>query len=361
MKKILALLMAVALLATLTACGGNTEPNTDTSTTTTTSVNTTTTTDAEESTTTTEATDEGTTTSTEGTETTANPTEDKIPTTTAKPTEGKAPTAAHTHKYTSKVTKAATCAAEGVKTFTCSCGDTYTEKVAATAHKWGEWKQTTAPSYTAKGKETRTCSGCSKKETRDVAQLSLDEKFKEYIELMREKGSDLGNFDSTDALTPEKIVIWIDMRTPVESLYDNRWVDIEIGGEMKNMLARDYSVKDIDAFTTSVFGRTYDFTKMNLQYYDGSHWFQYDAKDKMVTIFMYGGAGSGPADEIKYNGYTKLDGNHYEVTYTQYGYYLDRETMTFHETKAIVTMIVEMKNGNPIIISHKKGEVTFIN
>ena len=147
MKKILALLMAVALLATLTACGGNTEPNTNTSTTTTTNVDTTTTMEAEESTTTTEATDEGTTTATDGTETTANPTEGKTPTTTAKPTEGKAPTAAHTHKYTSKVTKAATCAAEGVKTFTCSCGDTYTEKVATTAHKWGEWKQTTAPSY----------------------------------------------------------------------------------------------------------------------------------------------------------------------------------------------------------------------
>ena len=350
MKKILALLMAVALLATLTACGEKTEPNTDTSTTTTT----TTSTEA----TTTVATDE-TTTATEGTETTAAPTEGETPTTTAKPTEGTA-TAAHTHKYTSKVTKAATCAAEGVKTFTCSCGDTYTEKIAATAHKWGEWKQTTAPSYTAKGVETRTCSVCSKKETRDVAQLSLDEKFKEYVELMREKGSDLGYFDSTDALTPEKIVIWIDMRTPVESLYDNRWVDIEIGGEMDNMLARDYSVKDIDAFTTSVFGRTFDFTKMNLQYYDGSHWFQYDAKNKTVTIFMWGGAG-GPADEIEYNGYTKLDGNHYEVTYTQYGYSVDRETMTFHETKAIVTMIVEMKNGNPIIVSHKKGEETIIN
>lgn len=41
----------------------------------------------------------------------------------------------HTHSYTAKVTKAATCTAEGVKTYTCSCGASYTEKIAKTAHK----------------------------------------------------------------------------------------------------------------------------------------------------------------------------------------------------------------------------------
>ena len=41
----------------------------------------------------------------------------------------------HTHSYTAKVTKAATCTAEGVRTYTCSCGASYTEKIAKTAHK----------------------------------------------------------------------------------------------------------------------------------------------------------------------------------------------------------------------------------
>lgn len=35
----------------------------------------------------------------------------------------------HTHSYTSAVTKAETCVATGVKTFTCSCGDSYTESI----------------------------------------------------------------------------------------------------------------------------------------------------------------------------------------------------------------------------------------
>ncbi len=46
--------------------------------------------------------------------------------------------AVHTHEYTSAVTKAATCTTTGVKTYTCSCGDTYTEEIASTgAHTGG--------------------------------------------------------------------------------------------------------------------------------------------------------------------------------------------------------------------------------
>ncbi len=40
----------------------------------------------------------------------------------------------HTHSYTSSVTKAATCTEAGIKTFTCSCGNSYTETIKATGH-----------------------------------------------------------------------------------------------------------------------------------------------------------------------------------------------------------------------------------
>ncbi len=40
----------------------------------------------------------------------------------------------HTHSYTSAVTKAATCNATGIRTFTCSCGDSYTEEIAIDAN-----------------------------------------------------------------------------------------------------------------------------------------------------------------------------------------------------------------------------------
>lgn len=307
MKKILALLMAVALLATLTACGENTKPNTDTNTTTTTtSADTTTTTDAEESTTsanatTTEANDESTTTATDGTGTTAKPTEGKAPTTTAKPTKTDKTTAAHTHKYTAKVTKAATCTAEGVKTFTCSCGDAYTEKVAAIGHKWGEWKQTTAPSYTAKGQETRTCDTCSKKETRDVAQLLLDELFEEYTNGI----IGLPAFDSANKLTAIDVFMWVlDYHQtytvePIEESYD----------EKMDIVYRVYAIGDIDAYTTALLNHTWDYSV-----FDGitSSWV-YNAKNKTITVAVVGGAGGGWS--TIYKGYKQIDSTHYVITY----------------------------------------------
>lgn len=43
---------------------------------------------------------------------------------------------AHTHSYTSSVTANPTCANAGTKTFTCSCGDSYTESIPASGHQW---------------------------------------------------------------------------------------------------------------------------------------------------------------------------------------------------------------------------------
>lgn len=40
----------------------------------------------------------------------------------------------HTHSYTSEVSKEATCTEVGEKTFTCECGDSYTEEIAALGH-----------------------------------------------------------------------------------------------------------------------------------------------------------------------------------------------------------------------------------
>lgn len=42
----------------------------------------------------------------------------------------------HTHSYTETVTTPATCTTEGVKTYTCECGDTYTEAIPVIAHSY---------------------------------------------------------------------------------------------------------------------------------------------------------------------------------------------------------------------------------
>lgn len=67
----------------------------------------------------------------------------------------------HTHSYTEKVTKKATCTEKGTKTFTCECGDSYTEEIPATGHN-SVTDKAVAPTCTATGKtEGAHCSICN--------------------------------------------------------------------------------------------------------------------------------------------------------------------------------------------------------
>lgn len=79
----------------------------------------------------------------------------------------------HTHKYDSKITKAATCTSDGVKTYTCSCGDKYTETIPATGHNWSSWKTVKQPTETSEGRDERTCSNCNAKESRTLPKLPV--------------------------------------------------------------------------------------------------------------------------------------------------------------------------------------------
>ena len=74
------------------------------------------------------------------------------------------------HKYNVAVT-APTCTAKGYTTHTCSvCGKSYKDTyTSALGHNYGAWKQTKAPTCTAQGTEKRTCTRCSASQTRTVA------------------------------------------------------------------------------------------------------------------------------------------------------------------------------------------------
>ena len=65
--------------------------------------------------------------------------------------------APHEHSYTETVTKAATCTEPGERTFTCACGDTYTEEIPAAGHAWGDWVTVKEPSETEEGLAARVC------------------------------------------------------------------------------------------------------------------------------------------------------------------------------------------------------------
>ncbi|MBR6513562.1 MAG: S-layer homology domain-containing protein [Clostridia bacterium] len=67
----------------------------------------------------------------------------------------------HTHSYTSAVTKQPTCSAEGTRTYTCSCGYSYTESIKATGHTAGDWVEVKAPTETTEGLCEQRCKVCN--------------------------------------------------------------------------------------------------------------------------------------------------------------------------------------------------------
>jgi hypothetical protein len=70
-------------------------------------------------------------------------------------------TAMHTHSWDGgTITQAATCTGNGVKTYTCSCGETKTETINATGHTWVA--QTTTVHHDAEGVNQQVQTGSTK-------------------------------------------------------------------------------------------------------------------------------------------------------------------------------------------------------
>lgn len=75
----------------------------------------------------------------------------------------------HTHTYSSSITTQPTCTATGVRTFTCSCGSSYTETVAALGHAWDEGEIIANAGCTAEGLKQYTCTRCKVTKTEAVS------------------------------------------------------------------------------------------------------------------------------------------------------------------------------------------------
>lgn len=74
----------------------------------------------------------------------------------------------HVHTFASSITKEAACMENGVKTFLCECGESYTEEIPATGHLYGEWKITQQPTCGKEGEKERICANCGDKQTERI-------------------------------------------------------------------------------------------------------------------------------------------------------------------------------------------------
>lgn len=86
----------------------------------------------------------------------------------------------HTHNYVSSVTKQPTCTSTGTRTYTCSCGDSYTETIAKTSHSWVDRYETkTIPPKThTENVIKQVCGGCGAQfDTADEAAIHIMKDF----------------------------------------------------------------------------------------------------------------------------------------------------------------------------------------
>lgn len=87
--------------------------------------------------------------------------------------------AVHEHSYTETVTTAATCTEDGVMTYTCECGDTYTEEIPATGHSFTNYVYNEDATFDTNGTETARCDNCDETDTRIAEGTQLSYTYKD--------------------------------------------------------------------------------------------------------------------------------------------------------------------------------------
>lgn len=79
----------------------------------------------------------------------------------------------HIHQYTAEVVREPSCILAGLRKYTCSCGNFYTEMIPAPGHVATDWTVAEEPTTTYMGTEQRTCSVCGVVlDSRPVAMLA---------------------------------------------------------------------------------------------------------------------------------------------------------------------------------------------
>lgn len=78
------------------------------------------------------------------------------------------PKLSHTHSYTSSETTPASCGVEGLMTYTCACGDVYTETIPALEHNYVQ-VGVTEPTCTEAGRTGNVCTLCGKAYTETIS------------------------------------------------------------------------------------------------------------------------------------------------------------------------------------------------
>lgn len=138
----------------------------------------------------------------------------------------------HAHVYMEEMAAEADCENDGVKTYTCDCGDYYTEVITAKGHLYENYVYNEDATYLVDGTETSTCRGCDLTDTRIVEGTKLEYT---YVEMSATKyvkksvnvrslpctdGEKLGSLDMND-----KVIV-------TGQCNETKWYCIEFDGSV---------------------------------------------------------------------------------------------------------------------------------
>jgi cell division septation protein DedD len=112
---------------------------------------------------------------------------------------------AHEHNYKGEVTTKPTCTQDGIMTYTCECGETYTQVIPKTGHKQGAWEVVTPATTEVAGKEVKKCTVCEEVlAEREIAKLEPQETDAGIVGVNLEKLNDYG-IANAFGVDPEKL------------------------------------------------------------------------------------------------------------------------------------------------------------
>lgn len=228
--------------------------------------------------------------------------------------------AAHTHQYSSKVTKSASCLKEGVKTFLCACGKSYTEKIPAAGHGWGDWVTVKRPTAIEKGTAERKCGKCGDVQQKTLPMLDIDGKIvvtEQQLQVIEQRFLQLVNEERRRMSAggpPLSIDPYLDSRAQLRS----EEIIESFSHTRPNGRSFD-TVVDTNSYPYSILGENLCMTSHvgDQTYTSADKWTGSDAQLEAVAVWIFTGFKNSPGH---YANMIKAEYQHcgIGISYTQY-------------------------------------------
>ncbi len=138
----------------------------------------------------------------------------------------------HEHSYVEAIVTDATCEADGEKSFTCECGDTYTEVIKAMGHVFETYTSNNDATYLADGTETAKCNGCDVTDTRTAERSMLTYTYTEMDATMyAQQTVNVRNLPNTDGEKLGSLSANDEVKVTGQCVETN-WYRIELDGNV---------------------------------------------------------------------------------------------------------------------------------